>query len=729
MVPRRILLVLVAALTLEASRVEADGWSWIYNEEVPYPLAPDEVSPSFAARKQYRRWWHRYKAYLGPNGEHPDIADVCMHDVGMMLGFTPGAGAEPFMAGSDWFSIGPNPIRSSAPDRPPDQSGQVVDIAVHPTNSNEWLIAASSGGVWRTTDNGDSWTPLTDGEVTVSVGAVAYSPRDPLTIYVGTGSYAYGLPGLGLLRSTDGGSSWQLLGEAEFRNHVFHDIRVDPTADPDVVIAATSNGIYRSVNGGNSWSLAKTGDATDLEIDSGDFTKQYAGIRGEGIYRSSTGGASWTPLPAATPGPTGPFNRIELALAPSDANVIYAADDLGDLGILRLWRSANIKAPTPTWVQIDLEATNADGDPEIYCPAQCDYNHDLTVKPDNPNILVAGGIRLWVYNHAAAPGVERWTDIGRPQSNTGIHVDHHTAAWKGCGPPVGCGPPPECRLIVGNDGGVWSSTDLGATWISHNPGLVITEFYYGSVHPTNPDRVMGGAQDNGTSRGIDAANAWDLAGGGDGGDNFFSLSDPDHMFALQTQNLSLIWQSTAGIECGAAESIADRDGAPFIGVSKLCPHDESVVIVGTNNLWKTQQFFDAAVCPGIDGSGRPTWTPVCNTATGELGEAIEAIAFAPGDEGCNTFAFGANNGELRLTQNGGTGTCTDLDPGDEVPNSQIKDVALHPCFGETSSNPIVNDKETIYVVTGGARDVDNPHVLKTTNALSGATWSESQAHS
>jgi hypothetical protein len=302
------------------------------------------------------------------------------------------------------------------------------------------------------------------------------------------------------------------------------------------------------------------------------------------------------------------------------------------------------------------------------------------------------------------------------------------------------------RLIVGNDGGLYSTTDDGANWTPHNTGLAITEFYKGSLHPTNASIAQGGTQDNGSMRRPSTGSAsWSYADlASDGGDNFFTNNNPDTRWALSTFDLGLV-RFKSGVQCNVHESIPKqcnggvnndlvctsnancpggfceaKKGVAFIAPTRPCPNNDEIVLAGTDNVWKTTNMFSANCSP----TGSPlnlVWTKVCGSDAdgGEYGAAVEAIAFAPGGGTCNTFAFGSNDGDLRITTNGGGTTCTNLDPNNQVRPANITDMALHPCFGQSSSQ--ATNTETLFVTIG---QVGGPHVYRTTTALSTRTWSD-----
>src|SRR5207249_4038448 len=157
-------------------------------------------------------------------------------------------------------------------------------------------------------------------------------------------------------------------------------------------------------------------------------------------------------------------------------------------------------------------------------------------------------------------------------------ADQQTMAWAGN------------RLIVGDDGGVWSTTDGGTTWADHNTSLAITQFYDGSIHPTNATFALGGAQDNGTSKWTGAA-AWDVVTGGDGADNAISATDPSNDWAYSFQRLGILRTTNGGATTVFADGGIDKTGVPFIARFENCPANDDVFIAGTDNLWKSTNFF------------------------------------------------------------------------------------------------------------------------------------------
>ncbi len=667
------------------------GWQGIDVSQLPADLTETNF---------FQRWWKDFSAHAYPEGYVRD--DLVLNAWQQIEDLKIGLGGE--AASAAWTNIGPAP---EVGEYQGGASGRPTDIAVRPGNPNEWLVATGGGGIWKTTDGGDDWVPTTDDQPTLAIGAVAYAPSNPAIAYAGTGDFV-GLPGLGLLKSTDGGDTWTF-SESVFMGQRFHDLRVHP-ADPNTVIAATSHGIFRTTDGGNTWARAPipglllgspvadvgTAVVTDLETDPTNFSRQYAGLpdRGGfqlGVLRSADGGQSWSMIDGPWAG-LASRGRVELAIYPANPNVLYVGVEAPSSGdpFVRLWRTNNAWSLSPAWQEI-LQAGMTDhegeSEPHGYCGAQCGYDNELIVDPNDPDILYAAAVRLWKYDGTT------WKDLTRGREFTGIHADQHTMAWAGG------------ELIVGNDGGVWSTTDGGSTWTSQNAKLSTLLFYHGSLHPTNQASAMGGAQDNGTAfappSGTYPADwiPWERIGGGDGADNFFASSqyDPDMNFAYSNQYLGMVREEDNG-SCNVGESLPPSP-RPFIGTVAKCPANDDIVIAGLDQPFETTEFFSN---PCLGGQ-RPLWTASCGS-DGSLSAQILALDFAPSDGTCSSYAFAAQfGGEVRLTTDGGS-TCRDLNAAYGIPpDVGVSDLAFDP-----------TDANVVYLTGTGT---NGGGVFKTENAL------------
>jgi uncharacterized protein (TIGR03437 family) len=625
-------------------------------------------------------------------------------------------------------------------------NGRVASIAIDPSDQPHWLIGAGNGGVWETRDAGSSFVPLSDAWPTLVIGAVAFAPSDPKTIYVGTGEAT--LPGvtkggLGMMKSTDGGKTWTLIAASTFARASVRRIRIHPTT-PNIVLATVSRGgfgrdanegmpssptfgVVRSNDGGATWTRTLAGQATALEVDPTNFNNQYAAIGEQrtpngvnndspgsalnGVYRSTDGGQTWTPVA----GPWGSSSssraavgRVELAIAPSNPNVLYASIQVPpnggriDTGLLGLYRTDNAWAETPSWIRIPTSDT------DNYCAAvpagigfvlegKCGYSHVISVDPSDPNTLFAGGINLWRCDNCRQSAVLTRMPVGPGDG------DYHALEWAGG------------QLIAGSDHTVRSTIDRGQTWQGHNGALSIATFYSAVLHPSDPNTMVAGLRDlNGV---LVRTGSWNLVRGQQAvelGEAEVAVSarrpDTDWMAA---SIFGVVGRSTDGGKTWIAadagivktDPAIGADVSAFVAPVRKCPSNDDIFLTGNNRIWRSENFFNSPSPSWAPNYSPPSPLPISFPYPG----TILDIEFLASDTTCNTYAFGNRGGQVQFTRDGGK-TWTDLDPGKNLPARPINGLAFDP----TNPNILYAALSSFDDATPGKAG----HLFKTTNALS-----------
>lgn len=479
---------------------------------------------------------------------------------------------------------------------PAASGGRVTSVVGIPGNPNVYYIGAAGGGVWKTTDGGDSWKEVLKHGDSSSIGAVAIAPSNPNDVWVGTGEANPRndiTTGHGIYFSPDAGKSWVfegLKGAGQISRIV-----VNPTNPKIVYVAVLGNiwkptpnrGVYMTTDGGKTWKRVlyvndETG-ASDVVMDPNNPNVLFAGmwtaqrrpwtlINGStkgGIWRSTDGGMKWTKLTKGLPHGT-PTNRVSIAISRSNPNVVYAIMANAD-GLL--YRSSDMG---DHWHMV---SNNYAIDVRPF------YFSVVAVSPDNPNKVYFGGFHL------------RESINGGKTSKVidhGVHVDHH-AIW--------IDPKNPNRIIQGNDGGVYLSVNGGGNW-RYLDNLPIEQFYSVSIDHTEPFGVCGGLQDNNAAcgpsnslayRGIPAG-AWWSPVGGDGIYAVPAPTDPNVVYAAsQTGYLVRVNRKTM-------EQKAIRPYTPTVNsmpISKLkyrfnwsapvavSPRDANTVYVGADVLFKS----------------------------------------------------------------------------------------------------------------------------------------------
>jgi hypothetical protein len=387
------------------------------------------------------------------------------------------------VTGGTWFTTGST-----------GRAGRCTDLAFDPTDANVVYVATAGGGVWKTTDAGTTWAPLTDDLPSTAIGAVAVLPWAPNTVLAGTGEGT--LPGfadasspfgVGLVRSTDAGATWNATTLTASLANVngFHVITANATSH--VILAGTVHGLWRSTDDGAAWSEVDSGnDVFDVKWKPDDPNTVYAskGVNpflpagaDEGVRISTDGGLTF--VPAGTGQPSGGIGKTKLAVSAASPDVVYAHYvDINTFGTLGIYRSTDAGA---TWSV--RSTTNIGG-------AQGWYDLVAVADPDDADVLITGGQVL----HRSTDGGATYAAIsGGPGegSLTRPHADNHRGRYEPGNPNA---------LWVCTDGGPYRTTDNGMTWLRMSEGMITFEFYDVCVAQTDNNRMLGGTQDNGTPR-------------------------------------------------------------------------------------------------------------------------------------------------------------------------------------------------------------------------------------
>ncbi len=552
-------------------------------------------------------------------------------------------------AATGWKELGPAPLV----DGDSRNTGRASSIAVSRDRRNRYYVGGASGGVWESVDGGRAWTPLNGQLPLLSIGALAVDPSNDKVIYAGSGeaNYAYhSLYGLGLYRTFNRGRRWRILAPELFSGRAFSRLVVSPH-DSRVVWAAVgpaggtfegtegarehperdgAMGLFRSRDRGVTWKHLRAAQglpafaASDIDLDPIDANRVYAafgdafGKNRNGVYRSTDGGETFEPV--LTRQSTGlPFGRVTLALAPSDPDRLYAMVTNPSLRV-------NLGGFLPSGASAGVLFRSDDGGSTWtsfttgnFMGQQGQYNSTVIVAPDDPDTVFLGGIQMIRSTNGGAS----FTDVTPP------HVDHHDTVFDAIG-----------RLVVANDGGVNRSRDLGATWETRNEGLGIVQIYAGlSLHPTNPDVVLAGMQDNGTNLRRSDTLDWISVFGGDGGYTAINPDDPSLMF-VEFQGTGNLYRSTNGglLFNLSAAGIDGNDRACFLPPMVFDPTDSNRMLYATHRIYES-----------TDG-GR-NWQAISDDLTSGSPWAVRSLVIAPSNS--NIVYAMTNDGRVLVSFNGG----------------------------------------------------------------------------
>lgn len=536
-------------------------------------------------------------------------------------------------------------------------SGRVNAIAVHPTQSNTVYLGATQGGVWKTTDGGTNWLPLSDSWPMLGVSSLAIHPTNPDLVLAGTGDFhGFDIAGMGVMRSTDGGNTWTNVGSAMGTSRV-SEIVFDPS-NPQIVIATTgrsgSGKIWRSTDAGQTWSPASgtTADWSDVTIGipDGNGVRTYLAVAGGStprIYRSTDQGASWTSLSVPTSGSQNPLSIAASKLASGTAYLLATSNRT----VFKTTDSGQ------TWTDVTNNFPNGSNNYN-WSQGWYDYHINTSVAGTQDAIFV-GLIDIVMSRDGGAT----WRNIGGSNytatyNGTAItHNDQHSFAVD---------PQDANRVWVGNDGGifraVYNPNNDSITWSRLSATLGITQFYTLAVHPNNPDYLKGGTQDNATPHSLGDLAHWANPGAGDGAGCAINPQNTDIQYnSSQYQNIYRTlneYNSSSTISVGWS-----GQQVPFIGRLWLDPNNPRYLYANTNYLNRWDENTD-------------TWSMKLGGSA--LGSMVNAFAAAEGDS--NRLYTGSNNGLVYMSTNFGS-SFTRIDRqglSGGLPNRSVSSISVNP---------------------------------------------------
>src|SRR6266576_3176372 len=647
------------------------------------------------------------------------------------------------VVGGPWTSLGPAPIADEKSCCNPSSdygraSGRMTSVAVDPTNAAVIFAGTAGGGVWKSSNAGTTWTALTDSQATLAIGALAIDPSGQV-LYAGTGEANGSVDsqaGQGILKTTDGGASWSLLGQTIFAGQHIGGLAIDRNTSgaSQRVYAAADEGLYASVVGGATWTRNSqiasqltpavvngvtqqpSGDMTQVIQDSsGSFWAVASDFcRTEyGDILTSADGNTWVNHYAAAHPPA----ATRIGLGVGTGGVAYASIAGCPSGSLAgLQKTVDGGA---TWTAMSTSALGFTDPFTIAGASQGWYDNAVAVDPSNAGTMVVGGITAMLTKDAGAS----YTDVIRPYSGGVVHPDFHALLFS------------SGALLVANDGGLWKTTDLGTSWTNLNGNLNTIQFFGGAA--LDLQHLLGGSQDNGSPGVLPgsraSAPAWQHYLDGDGGYPAIDPSPGSTTIYATTNSGGIYKGSSAPPPSPDAswpyDTFQEADPCPAAGGQPACsdpvafiapfvmdPGNPARLLAATNRVY---QSTSGGLPAGAGGWARISPNLATATPTPGRTDVIERVVMGPAGA-TGTVLTGSHFGALWRSTNatGPSAAWTDV-TGNLPPFDLSKHVTGAPWIPGIAFTP--SNTAEAWVTIGGLGVGHVWHTL-TAGAATGTVW-------
>jgi photosystem II stability/assembly factor-like uncharacterized protein len=582
-----------------------------------FTSAPEEVKN----KKPFAREWWFYEQRAFPNDFIPGNAyqnAVRQRDAQRITNGT--------VKNITWVSLGPTP--GSYPGYG-NISSRIVTGTYHPTDPNIIYIGPANGGVWKSTDGGINWQPLTDNQPSLAMGSIVLDPLNPNIIYAGTGEATYSgvsYYGRGLLKSTDAGATWVHITSGLPSLSFFSRLIIRPNHSNELLAALGTSGLYKSADAGLSWSQLLAGRCDDVLFSlTGDTA--FAVGSGIGVRRSTDGGATFSAFGTGLSS----GERTHFDYCRSNPSVMYAAVYSGST--VSPYKSTNYGA---NWSLAGSGLTNG---------GQAWYDLHCKVNPWNVDHVYIGLIDVF----RSTNGGTSFTNITNGYQGGNVHVDQHNLFFH---------PTEQNTYIVTNDGGIWRTTNNGNSFVNLNQNLTLTQFYRITASPFDGGRILGGTQDNGTQQTFSTLN-WTAAFGGDGGEVCFNPFSSNFILG-ETQNGGLVRTTNGGTSWNYATSgINTGENVTWVAPIVAHPNNSGEFYVARQRVYRT-----------TNNGG--SWTAISPNNVNPNGSAVRELAISNSNP---SIMFATSSTQVFKSTDGGA-AWTNVTSG--LPARTITSVYVHP---------------------------------------------------
>ena len=503
--------------------------------------------------KPFKRWEAQWENYVDINGFLPSTKDLWNVWEQKKSQTQYRTASQNSMADqSNWYSLGPTDFVNRSTNYL--NLGRVNCVSIDPNNSDIMYVGAPAGGIWKSTDAGVTYIPLTDDLPQIGVSGIAIDRNNSNIIYIATGDDDAGDSySVGIWKSTNGGLSWTPTGinPSNSPNRT-SEIYINPN-NSSMLWVATSSGVYKTTNAGNNWTLTQSGNFRDLKVNPTNPNIIYASTSSQ-FYRSTDSGNSFTQISSGLPVDSG---RLFMDVTQANSNYVYLVSATSNYGYQGIYRSTDSGL---SFTQMANTTDIFDG------VSQAWYDLAISASNTNQNEIYVGVLNIWKSSNGgdSFSQVNSWTTRNASYTHADIHFIRDF----------------DNGLFVGSDGGVFKSTDSGASFEDLTVGLSITQFYRISVSKQDSGKIAGGAQDNG---GFGFSSQWASYHGGDGMEGVIDPNDDNFYYGFM-QNGSTLYVNNSSGQPGGTNGYSSPTSGNWI--TPLSINNDSEVFAGYSSLYQ-----------------------------------------------------------------------------------------------------------------------------------------------
>jgi photosystem II stability/assembly factor-like uncharacterized protein len=585
---------------------------------------------------RYKRWEWYWKNRVMPDGSFPDLVQQKrIYDELRVQSANGRDGSSP------WVNI-----NQTYGDGGYNGMGRATSIAFHPTDPNIFYVGAPIGGVWKTTDGGQTYSALGDSLPYVSTGNICIDYNNPDNIYITVGDHnGWWNYGLGVFKSTDAGITWhETSNYTSFTQSVAYLRMVINPANPLELFVAQTNGLYRTQDGGETWEVVHDGSHIDVAFRPGSGTTLYCATDdywgNSEVYRSEDNGNTWTQV--SDFGETG--NYLQITVTPANPDFLGVQSSID--GNVNFYSSTN-------------------GGLFLNYMSMMPENGVVFASPNDANTLYCG----FVVTHASYDGGLSWeqiTDWWNSGDYVEVHADNRYVSYN----------PINNHIYFCNDGGIYRYREENNSWTEYTAGLIITQYYRIAVSQQSPIFMIGGTQDNGGRKRV-ANGVWDATNGGDAMEVAINAEDDEVIYSTyiygQLYRSYDQWTDDTYQEITPPQAASGAWVTPYV----LDPSNQSIIIAGYEDVYRSTNDGD-------------DWTAISNNLTGNSSNKLGAIAVAATD---GNVIYASRNNRLYRTTTLGEDWDNEIVFGGSTYGAEISSITVHPF-----------DAEKIWVTVSGYAD-------------------------